>query len=91
MTTTLMPARSEADTLNDLARAYGLTSRLVLAPADDELLARLAEPGLLEGWPLHRCSETMRGLSSLHRSVLDGETAEALAADYQRLFVAPPS
>ena len=91
MTTMLMPARSTADTLNDLARAYGLTSRLVLAPADEELLARLAEPGLLESWPLHRCSETMRGLSSLHRSQVDGESPAALAADYHQLFVAPPA
>ena len=91
MTITLIPGRTAAATLGALAAAYGLTSRLVLAPADDDLLARVATPGLLEDWPLHRCSETVRGLSSLHRYLLDGETPQQLARDYQTLFVTTPS
>jgi TorA maturation chaperone TorD len=91
MPITLLPGRTVAGTLSDLAVAYGFTSRLVLAPADDELLAKVTEPGLLGSWPLHRCSETMRGLFSLHQFVAEGESREALATDYERLFVTPPS
>jgi TorA maturation chaperone TorD len=91
MITTLMPGRTAAVTLGDLAAAYGVASRLVLAPADGALLVRLGGPGLLEDWPLHRCEETVRGLSALRRSMAEPEPLEALEADYQQLFVTPPS
>lgn len=91
MTTTLIPGQATTGTLGDLAAAYGLASRLVLAPADDMLLIRLAEPGLLSQWPLHHCSETIRGLGSLRRSLLAGEDVETLTAEYHRLFAASPS
>lgn len=91
MTIALMPGQTVASTLGGLAAAYGLTSRLVLAPADSELVERIAAPGLLEDWPLHRCCETMRGLSSMHRFVAERESLDTLEKDYQQLFVSPPS
>lgn len=90
MTITLMPGRTAADTLGDLALGYGVTSRLVLAPVDDEVLAILAAPSFHDGWPLHRCSETTRGLESVRRSLEEHETRQALDADHEQLFVHTP-
>jgi len=91
MTITLMPGRTAADTLADLAMAYGVASRLVLAPVDDELLTVLADPAFHDGWPLVRCSETTRGLESVRRSLDEGEPRQALDADFEQLFVHTPS
>jgi TorA maturation chaperone TorD len=91
MTITLMPGRTLADTLGDVALGYGVTSRLVLAPVDDEVLSILAAPQFHDGWPLFRCSETTRGLESIQRSLDEHESREALAADHEQLFVHTPS
>jgi len=91
MTITLLPGRTVAGTLSDLALTYGMAARLVLAPVDDDLLATLSAPGFLEAWPLHRCSETTRGLASLQRSLDEAEPRAALLADHEQLFVTPPS
>jgi TorA maturation chaperone TorD len=91
MTITVVPNQALIDTLDELAAAYGLASRLLLAPADDALLGRLVSPGLLDAWPACHCEESVRGLASMRRSEHDGETVEALAVDFVRLFVGPPS
>jgi putative dimethyl sulfoxide reductase chaperone len=91
MTITLMRGRAAGDTLSDLALGYGVTSRLVLAPVDEEVLAVLAAPGFHDGWPLRRCSETTRGLESIRRSLDERETRDALDTDHEQLFVHTPS
>lgn len=80
--------------LDSFAAAYAFLSRLLLAPADAELCARVAAPGLLAEWPLEHDAPTAHGLELLGRSVgtVAGVEAEDLAAvqrDYQALFVGP--
>lgn len=75
-----------AERLDVLAGCYAFTSRLLLAPPDPDLIARLREPGLLAGWPL-RDDRSAEGV----RLLLDGTRAPALdlGRDFQRLFVGP--
>lgn len=85
-----MPATTALATrLDGFAAAYGVMSRLLLAPADRELLAALAEPALLSAWPLRRDPDTARGLDLLAASRSAGEDVPALVRDYDRLFVGP--
>ncbi|MDQ1287213.1 MAG: putative dimethyl sulfoxide reductase chaperone [Actinomycetota bacterium] len=86
MTTATIPAHTATGVLGDLAAAYGLTARLVLAPADRSLLRELSESGVLDRWAMCPSSETIRGISSLRRSLAVGEDLAMLAAEYDRLF-----
>jgi TorA maturation chaperone TorD len=73
----------------DLAAAYSVLSRVLLGPADTDLLTELAQPGLLEQWPLDRDVATCRGLELLATSLNTSEGLATLERDYQRLFVGP--
>lgn len=91
MTITVVPDQALINTLDEVAAAYGVASRLLLAPVDDVLLVRLTDTDLLAEWPQCHCEESVRGLASMRRSLAEGESVEALAADFARLFVGPPS
>jgi TorA maturation chaperone TorD len=77
--------------LDGFAAAYSSLARLLLAPADDELLERLAAPGQLEAWPMPRDPATCRGLDRLRALGADRESVTSLERDYERLFVGPNS
>jgi len=94
MSTTLDGNRLVGTRLDAFAAAYGFLSRLFLAPADAELCARLAEPGLLDEWPLESDDATTEGLRLLGSAVGAGGAEPsadptALHRDYQALFVGP--
>ena len=93
MSTTLDGNRLIGARLDSFAAAYGFLSRLFLAPADADLCARLAEPGLLDEWPLEADAATAEGLRMLGSAVGAGgaepTAPTALARDYQALFVGP--
>jgi putative dimethyl sulfoxide reductase chaperone len=75
--------------MDDLAAAYNVLSRVLLAPADEALLAELARPDQLQQWPLQRDAHTARGLELVAGSLADREGVESLERDYERLFVGP--
>jgi TorA maturation chaperone TorD len=80
-------SRQLIDTLEEVAVAYGLSARLLSAPADDELITHLADTPLLDEWPACHCEESVRGVASIRRSLREGESLEALAVDYRQLLV----
>lgn len=86
---TMAATATLATQLDSFATAYGVMSRLLLAPADRDLLSALADPALLAAWPLHHDADTIRGLDLLAASRSDGEEEAALIRDYDRLFVGP--
>lgn len=77
-----------ANRLDRFATAYAMLARLLGAPVDTELLEFLAQPGQLEEWPMERDVPTTLGLDTLRMS-LGREDIDALAYDYQSLFVGP--
>ena len=93
MSTTLDGNRLIGARLDSFAAAYGFLSRLFLAPADADLCARLAEPGLLDEWPLEADAATAEGLRMLGSAGgaggVEPTDPTALARDYQALFVGP--
>jgi putative dimethyl sulfoxide reductase chaperone len=84
-TTTAAPV---AERLDAFAAAWTVLSRLLLAPPDEDVLAALSEPGLLDEWPLHRDGPTTLGLRELRSSLLT-ESLPELRRDYDALFVGP--
>ncbi len=73
--------------LDTFAGAYAFVSRLLLAAPDSDLLARIADPALLAGWPLQDAASA-DGARLLTRGAVPGDVLE-LARDYQRLFIGP--
>jgi TorA maturation chaperone TorD len=72
-----------------LAAAYGVLARILLAPADPELVDQLSAPGQLDEWPMARDEPTRLGLRLLADSLAARESSDELEADYARLFVGP--
>ncbi len=77
--------------LDGFAAAYNSMARLLLAPADQELLEGLAAPGQLEAWPMPRDQATSRGLDRLRASNAAPESVTTLERDFERLFIGPNS
>jgi TorA maturation chaperone TorD len=91
MTIAVVPDEALLETLDEVAAAYGVAARLLLDVPDEELLARLAEPGLLDAWPACHCEESVRGLASLRRSLREAEPLAALLLDHRRLLAGASS
>lgn len=68
--------------------AWTALSRLYLSPPDEDVLAQLRSPGMIEAWPLATDgdAQTRAGLGLVTGS---NDDAEAVAADHRRLFVGP--
>lgn len=77
-----------AERLDRFATAYATLARLFGAPADLDLLEFLRQPGQLDEWPMERDAWTRQGLEAL-AAALGGDDVDALAYDYQLLFVGP--
>ncbi len=77
--------------LDSFAGACTFLSRLFLLPAEERLLAAVADASLLADWPLRRDELTTEGLALLHQAACgpERETVADLDADYQTLFVGP--
>lgn len=76
--------------LDALAAAWTVLSRLLLTPASEETLAHIRNPALLEQWPLRDADgAAARGTAMLLESAEVGEDPGAVRRDFNRLFVGP--
>lgn len=72
--------------LDATAACSALLARVFLRPADDELLARLADPRTMADWPL-ATDENADARALLTRGARTAR--DVLASEFQRLFVGP--
>lgn len=80
-------ARDLADRLDAFAGAYAFLGGMLLAPPTALRLSRLAEPGMLDDWPMRPDEATTRGLLLLAAGTQ--EDPHDVAADHAQLFVGP--
>ncbi len=77
--------RLGADRLDAIGAAATVLSRWLLAAPDDEALARVREPAMLDHWPLG----PSRGVAQFDASREAAEDAEAARTDHRLLFMGP--
>lgn len=85
------PATVSAEQLDAFAGACAFLSRALLRPPDQDLVDRLADPGLWEQWPLRGDEWTDRGVDLMRQALVDGagESLDDLRRDHQRLLLGP--
>ena len=79
----------DAERVDALAATWTVLARLLAQPPDEDVLTRLRSPDLLADWPGGADADASEGVQSLLKSAAEGETAEAIGADYRRLIVGP--